>query len=1044
MNISQLGAWVRLLCDVPVSELLAQSACVTSRMLLAIQHFHVCSKKCTGDCPYTQQRALSRLHFLDTQHTSENGFQLLCPTYVYDVLVLVKEMVKSAAKLKGGAGCSRALYYAHAAEWPSGTRFVSSLPGERDAPLLLFCDDHRSTLLSWATLLKLSLEWDVTPAMDDGCATFHRRHKCPILGSSAERISMRLHLRSRSWQYFSLVGGLERVHSEGGYQSLEEIHGLMKDLVRARLCDGVRVTTPKPEYFHYPDELKTCGPCNLGHTYDTKCTFILGKGEAMMRNSPLSCANCQARSRNRDETTATFSKLQHNPEAKLHDTKKLQMIVRLKSLLMVREESLSLDQKKERARLSSSCDIADSVLMTTAQCAEIESLLVESSLDPNTSSLLNELFRQDPSGVTQAVWEENLLGVVVRGRADIERKRNIDKSGKNGKNASKGLHYSQRFLHTLLQVYGKSPACCRVLSSYRLLASFSSTTLSSLRYDRVMEAGFTDKAHTQMARKAELYGIHERTWKGQCKAVGRGVVCFDEVYLKANVIYNAKTHAALGFVHNSSVLFDYTNLYDTTFKVEAKVTHVMASMWRCTASKFDVLGPCVVSSGTLNHDVVRTFILETMALFAQYDFHTTLLCADGASSNLKAYCDLADITRTKTDPCFWNPWLGEWISVSHDVPHMLKNTRNWLLSSVEGGARHFSMSPELVRYLWGVFKTDREHRTGSSFASGTESAWTRSYQHVPLPVITQHEVATAALDARIKFGWQVLLDLRNHLAPPAGSVGKPITTCKCLSDTVLSKLRKSSFLKMSVPLVLKIVNLRVLAAMLVHIEELEQQFLSTAATFDVGSAEYIHAEEPILRFKATLLYLVAMRKIYVDFGMSATPIESELDPRFVGLVSGLRFFKIWHEDWQRIGPSIDKTTTNRHFLANISWTELRVHGMGTLSYSRSTLSRGEPLYPRRWSSSALERHFCIVRGIGRGHGGLNVATYFLHSALREFDIECSVLRKWGLEKLSTLPNTSHLLIRPRGFGKVRVARAAERKLRVKSLQARRCKKPRNS
>ena len=147
---------------------------------------------------------------------------------------------------------------------------------------------------------------------------------------------------------------------------------------------------------------------------------------------------------------------------------------------------------------------------------------------------------------------------------------------------------------------------------------------------------------------------------------------------------------------------------------------------------------------------------------------------------------------------------------------------------------------------------------------------------------------------------------------------------------------------MSVPLVLKILQPRVLVSLLVLIDKLDTQMKITAATFSPDSTEFKEAERPSLQLKATLLYLVAMRKIYVEYGMSDTPIKSEHDPRFVGLVSGLRFFKIWCSDWLRIGPHIAKTTKNRHFLAHISWTELRIHGVATLEYGIRTLARGGP------------------------------------------------------------------------------------------------------
>jgi hypothetical protein len=353
------------------------------------------------------------------------------------------------------------------------------------------------------------------------------------------------------------------------------------------------------------------------------------------------------------------------------------MIVKLKAQLETMDAALTASKLAERSQLNiNNASIAGDVLMSSAQVAEVDKFVLEASLNPRITPLLKELFAQDP--ILEAVWIENLHAVVVRGRSDAQKEKHKRvRDGSTKHNASKGFRFSQIFLHMLMQVFGKSPACARTLSKYRLLATFSATSLSSFRYDRVMEPGITNKAYFQMERLAELYKIHMSTWKGRRRGEWRGVFCFDEIYIKQNVIYNCRSHVALGFVHNSSALYDHPDLFAGGIRAEAKVTHIMASMWRCSATKFDVLGPVVVSSGTINHDTVRTYILNSMKLFNQAGFKTTLLTADGASSNLKAYCDLCGtgITTTKTNPTFWNPYLGEMIPVTHDVPHMLKNMR---------------------------------------------------------------------------------------------------------------------------------------------------------------------------------------------------------------------------------------------------------------------------------------------------------------------------------------------------------------------------------
>ena len=76
-----------------------------------------------------------------------------------------------------------------------------------------------------------------------------------------------------------------------------------------------------------------------------------------------------------------------------------------------------------------------------------------------------------------------------------------------------------------------------------------------------------------------------------------------------------------------------------------------------------------------------------------------------------------------------------------------------------------------------------------------------------------------------------------------------------------------------------------------------------------------------------------------------------------------------------------------------------------------------------------------MRSLGRGHGGLNVSTYFLHSAIRAFEIESSILRPWGLHKLDQLPEKSYLRIRPRPYSQVRIKKDTVRVDRLKQLSS---------
>ena len=553
-NLSTAGTWLSKLAALPQDQLRPHCFSVTRLLAISvISMFHVpsdCTKACTTPCIWSLREILGRLYFID--RSMEGPFAVLGEEYVLLCCASIKDLRLQRMRLNHRNG-DRDNFQQAAFQWP-----INEQPDEISSPIfpLVLTLHDRQQLVASATDFKVVL--DICDA--DATVNIHRMESCLITSARAARVSIQFDLRTGESKFYDLMGGVTRIFETGVFTNLGGILTALTNFCAARMCDGVRVHVQIPLNYSWSDEADVSGPCNLGHMYDRKCISILKKtGRA------ICCVPCRTRAAYRRDQLARFEPLQSTSEASYTCIQKIEMLARLRAKLEVVEAAKSdLEKQLQSALVQNSIKVAGEVMMTAKQSEDIENFVVETSLSSVTTNFMLELYAQDPTGVVKALWEANLQAIVMRGRANME----MSKRGRNGKkkNATQGLRYSQVFLHTLVQVFGKSPACCRTLSKYRLLASFSSTSLSSFRYDRVMDSGFTRKAYNQMARKAELYKIHISNWEQSPttrKPAWRGTFCFDEIYIKQNIIYCQRTHKAQAHTHTTTTT-TYTHTHTHT------------------------------------------------------------------------------------------------------------------------------------------------------------------------------------------------------------------------------------------------------------------------------------------------------------------------------------------------------------------------------------------------------------------------------------------------------------------------------------------------
>ena len=146
-----------------------------------------------------------------------------------------------------------------------------------------------------------------------------------------------------------------------------------------------------------------------------------------------------------------------------------------------------------------------------------------------------------------------------------------------------------------------------------------------------------------MARETERFS----SFKQQCVTEKKrepkddGVLIFDEVQVISRLMWNSRSQKIIGLAIGPE---DMSSLYDAYQFVEetsaAKQTsYILQFLWRDLTSSFDVVGPYFTSSSQLE---IVSCILQTLRVFHLYDFHTSVLVCDGASSNvsaLKSSCD---------------------------------------------------------------------------------------------------------------------------------------------------------------------------------------------------------------------------------------------------------------------------------------------------------------------------------------------------------------------------------------------------------------------
>ena len=192
-------------------------------------------------------------------------------------------------------------------------------------------------------------------------------------------------------------------------------------------------------------------------------------------------------------------------------------------------------------------------------------------------------------------------------------------------------------IHPALAVYTRCPTAYEALKGMGILQLPSISTLKGFTSFNVEQAGFSED-RLSYARKQYDKMMDEKRASKKIVPFNKGILIFDEVKVGMKVHYHAKTGTFIGFSMSSDELASLHDVYRTLRPDHRtlKASYILQFMWRCIASEFDIIGPYFTSSEQMKSKFVIATLFDTMYVLQLYNFETTAILCDGASSNLSA------------------------------------------------------------------------------------------------------------------------------------------------------------------------------------------------------------------------------------------------------------------------------------------------------------------------------------------------------------------------------------------------------------------------
>ena len=106
-------------------------------------------------------------------------------------------------------------------------------------------------------------------------------------------------------------------------------------------------------------------------------------------------------------------------------------------------------------------------------------------------------------------------------------------------------------------------------------------------------------------------------------------------YVLFPVSWNSRSQWVIGMSMTHEDMACLYDIYQSLDEKTKSTNYIMQFLWRDLTS-FYVVGPYYCSSGALECKFIIGVVLETIKIYHMFEFETSLLVCDGASSNLSA------------------------------------------------------------------------------------------------------------------------------------------------------------------------------------------------------------------------------------------------------------------------------------------------------------------------------------------------------------------------------------------------------------------------
>ncbi|XP_033631329.1 uncharacterized protein LOC117293214 [Asterias rubens] len=346
------------------------------------------------------------------------------------------------------------------------------------------------------------------------------------------------------------------------------------------------------------------------------------------------------------------------------------------------------------------------------------------TLPVGTSTLVHQAMEQEESAFMSAVPEHSYAALLWE-----QQKKSFQKG--------KGMRWHPAIIRFCLALQSKSSATYDLLRESGFLKLPHPNTLHPYTHFGEPTAGFNSDLVLRIVEDINLYSLpeHERNI----------TIMFDEMKIKAGLVYSVRSGAVVGFVDVGSIANEILQ-----FEVKCKggkvpiASHVLVLMIRGIFTSLRSPIGYYPSLGISSHQLYPC-IWEAINLLEAVGFIVRSLASDGASANRKFY--RIHGPRNSFTHSVSHPAAERDLFFFCDAPHLMKTTRNnWENSGFNNMTRNLHFQKQDIKWTHLLMLYDWDIGKNRS-SPGLRRLYKITYEHLHL---------TPTLRMRVYMATQVL------------------------------------------------------------------------------------------------------------------------------------------------------------------------------------------------------------------------------------------------------------------------------------------------